>query len=87
MGLGKLEYSGHIWYAVAQEDMTEKVSCAPSRKNVDFIDVMIGSIITLGGSGKSTFPLTQRAGWSSASGLGTLLTIPSPLLSAPLGSK
>ena len=67
--------------------MTEKVNCAPTKRNTNFTDFMAGSIITLGGSGKSIFRLTQRAGWSSASGLGTLLTIPSLLSSAPLGSK
>lgn len=48
---------------------------------------LVGSIITLGASGRSTCQSTRKAGWSSVSGRGTLLTIPSLLLCAPLGSK
>lgn len=82
--LNNLPSSGHVWYAVDQDNMTEKVNDNTSSR--DGLSCLVCSTITPGGSGRSSCPSTPRAGLSSASGRGIPPTTPSLRLSARRGS-
>lgn len=78
-------YSGSVWYAVDQDDMTEKVR--PLNTLFYFVHKKNCSIIMPGDFGRSMFPLMPKDGSSFVFERGTPRTTQNRLLSVLPGSE